>query len=131
MTGRTGLSTIAAGTSLALAVAASTALVLLPTTTSVSTTSSSAGSPSPTTVTHQTLLQHEGSGVLVVLAVPVLVAALGAAVRAARGRRAARVFSAFLLCAFSVMGAASVGLFYAPAAVAMAAAAFSGTETTK
>ena len=113
--------TFAAWASLGLAVAASAVLLFLPTTSRVTTRSS--GSPSPPVVTHQTLLEHEGSSVLVVLAVPVLVAALGVLVGAGPGRLLLRVLAAFLLGVFSVLAAASIGLLYAPAALAMALAA--------
>lgn len=125
----------AAWASLLLAFAASAAFVFLPTTTRVTETAPGPASPPVTTTTHQTLLEHEGTSVLVVLAVPVAVAALGAVAGAAHGGGLARVFSAFLLWAFTALGAASVGLFYAPAALAMTVAAcasrFSGAEATK
>ena len=108
---------------LLLALAASTAFLVLPTTTRTTATSDSAGSPSPTIVTHHTLLEHEGSSVLLVLAVPVLVAALGTLVPAGPRARPVRAAAAFLLWAFAVLGAASVGLAYVPAAIAMTAAA--------
>ena len=127
------MGTVAARASLLLAFAASTAFVFLPTTTRV--TATGPGSASPPVTTHRTLLEHEGSGVFVVLAVPVAVAALGAVAGAAHGTRLARGLSASLLWVFTALGAASVGLFYAPAALVMTVAAcappFSGARTTK
>lgn len=70
-------------------------------------------SPSGTTTSHETLLAHEGASLLVVLAVPLGVAVLGAAF--ARSRLAA----AWALTLFVVLGLASVGLGYVPAAAAM------------
>ncbi len=113
-----GSGTRASWASLALAVAASTGLLFVPTATTL--TATPAGSSSAPVVTHESLLEHEGSGVLVVLALPVLLAALGAA----PGRRRGRSLAAVLLWAFAAVGAASVGLLYAPAAVAMTVAAF-------
>ena len=123
--------TVLAAASALLALAASTTFILLPTGTTTTATSTAPGSPSATVVTQHTLLEHEGPGVLFVLAVPVLVAAIGAVVPAGWWARPARTLLAFLLWAFAVLGAASVGLFYVPAAIAMTAAAFSGAETPK
>ncbi|HEX2192032.1 MAG TPA: hypothetical protein VHH09_02475, partial [Acidimicrobiales bacterium] len=108
----------AAALSLTLAIGASAALALLPT--GSKTVAVRADEP-VSEVTHESLLEHEGGSVLVVLAVPVLAAALGAVT--APGHRRARIVSAVLVWAFSILGAASIGLFYVPAALAMTVAA--------
>jgi hypothetical protein len=73
--------------------------------------------------THVSLLQQEGGWVLFVAAVPVLVAAVPLGLRRTRWRRNAALVAGTLLVAFSVVGAASIGLFYLPGAVAMFMAA--------
>jgi hypothetical protein len=67
---------------------------------------------------HQTLVQSEGRSILVLLAVPVVFAAIGAF---ARGRAAlpARAVSAWLLGVGCLLGLLSIGLFYVPAFVLM------------
>jgi hypothetical protein len=122
----------AAAVSLTLAVGVSAALALLPM--ASKTVAVRPGEPMGE-VTHESLLEHEGATVLVVLAVPVLAAALGAVGGAGPRRRLARSVSAGLLWAFCLLGAMSIGSFYVPAALAMTVAArasrFSGPETTK
>lgn len=124
---------VAAAVSLGVAVAASTALAVLPTGSKV--VAVRPGETRTGAVTRESLLEHEGPSVLIVLAVPVLAAALGVVAGAGPGRRWARAVSAVVLWVFSVLGAMSIGIFYAPAAVAMTVAAcaprFSGAETTK
>ena len=95
----------------AAALAASGTLVFLPTTTSASASASTGGGapPRPPVVTHGTLFEHEGSSAPVVLAIPVLVAALGLVVGAGPGPLLGRTLAAFLLGAFSFLGAASAG----------------------
>jgi hypothetical protein len=64
------------------------------------------------------LLQSQGPGVLVPLAIPVVLAAVGAL--AVHGRRRVLMWTCVaLLWAFSLLGAASIGLFYKPAALAL------------
>lgn len=74
---------------------------------------------------HFTLVEHEGLGVLVLLTAPVTVAAVPFAF-SPRRRRAARIVAATLLGAFVVLGAASIGMFFLPAAVFMTVAAALG-----
>jgi hypothetical protein len=62
---------------------------------------------------------EEGAWVLVVVSVPVLVALMAVVVH----RRSARVASAVLLWVGCIMGLASVGIFFAPAAIIMTVAA--------
>jgi hypothetical protein len=64
------------------------------------------------------LFSTNGAWVLVVVAVPVLIALAGALIPA----RAARIVSTVLLWAFCLVGLMSVGLFFIPAAVLMTAA---------
>ena len=71
----------------------------------------------------ETLLSVGGSGALIAILLPVLLAALPLAARSPRGRRTLSAVGAALLGVFTVLGAASVGLFYAPAAAALALAA--------
>lgn len=69
------------------------------------------------TVRHPSLLEIQGWSVAVPLSAPVLIA--GAGVLATRhGSRRSLVVIAFLLGAFVVLGALSIGVFYVPAAVA-------------
>jgi predicted secreted protein len=106
----------AAWATLAAAVVASVALAVLPTGESTSASSSVASdgtvTSAPTTIERTTLLETEGRSVLIVLAIPVLLAA-GALIR----RRWARLSAAVLLTAFCLLGAASIGFAYLPAVV--------------
>ncbi len=69
------------------------------------------------------LLQHEGPSVLLLLAVPAVIAAIGAGASLLPARRETRAVSAGLLVAFVFFGVMSVGVFYLPSAVAMVVAA--------
>jgi hypothetical protein len=69
--------------------------------------------------TRTTLLEEEGSRILWIAAVPVVLAAVGALLR----WHVARLFVAVALGAFVVLGAFSIGGSYIPSAVAMAIAA--------
>jgi hypothetical protein len=62
---------------------------------------------------------ENGAWVLVVVSVPMLVALFAVAVR----HRPARVASAFLLWIGCIVGLASVGIFFVPAAILMTVAA--------
>ena len=110
----------------ALALAASLFFAFAPTTstsTSRSVFVSPSGEPTPTApVVHRTtstLLESEGAGAVPVLAIPVALAAGAIAVSRLGSRRPIRLVLASLLLAGCVAGAASVGLFYVPAAVAL------------
>ena len=74
-----------------------------------------------TTTSTESLLEHEGATVIPVLLVPVALAVVGAAGRgpSARWRR---IGVGWLLVGFSLLGAASIGLFYLPAALALVVA---------
>jgi amino acid transporter len=65
------------------------------------------------------VFSHDGPWVLVIVAVPILIALASALIPA----RAVRLVSMVLLWAFCVMGAASVGLLFVPSAALMTFAA--------
>jgi cytochrome c biogenesis factor len=98
-------------------------LLFAPTTSTVSVSSSrsmsSADSPTEvvTTTSKGTLLDHEGASVIVVLLVPVAVAVVGALGDGPARRR--RIAAGWVLVAACVLGAASFGIFFLPAAVAL------------
>jgi hypothetical protein len=68
---------------------------------------------------HEALLDSEGPGLLVVLAVPALVAAIGA-LAPRRHAFAARLTAASLLFVGCALGIMSIGIFYVPALALMA-----------
>jgi hypothetical protein len=70
-----------------------------------------------------TLPETEGWDVLGLLAIPVVLAGAPLMLGSTRLRRPALVVSSALLLVFAALGAASIGLFYLPAAVAMVVAA--------
>jgi hypothetical protein len=70
-----------------------------------------------------TLPESDGWDVLAVLAIPVVIAGAPLLLGSTRLRRPALVVSSLLLLAFAALGAASIGLFYLPAAAAMVIAA--------
>ena len=72
-----------------------------------------------TTTSHESLLDTEGTGVVVVLAVPVALVAIAIAAQGSSWRRRARCIAGGLLLVGSLLGAMSVGLPYLPAAVAL------------
>lgn len=109
--------------SLLFAATASAVLAFAPINTSVeAVTVQSAGEGQPEAthgrVSHPSLLATQGRGVLIPLAIPVAIAGLGWAVR-----RQALGIAAVALLLSSIVGAASIGLFYVPAAALMAFAA--------
>jgi hypothetical protein len=77
------------------------------------------GARCPAGVSHTTLLEENGSGVLWVLATPVALAALGALL----ATRGPRVAMAIALAACSLITGFSIGGAYLPATIAMAFAA--------
>jgi hypothetical protein len=77
------------------------------------------GSSCPLGVSHTTLLEENGPHVLWVLAVPVVLAAIGTLLRP----RPARIVAAVALAAFSLLLGFSIGAAYIPSAIAMAIAA--------
>lgn len=72
------------------------------------------------------LLEAEGAGILIVLAVPVVLTAVGA-LSAYRGRRWPTWIVTGLLLAVCLLGAASIGLFYFPTLLALLLTAALGT----
>jgi hypothetical protein len=100
----------------AAALAASVALAIVPTglrrTVSVSGAADGVKTSTVTTVERTTLLESDGRSVLILLAVPVSVAA-GALVRQPR----AGLAGACVLTIFCLLGAMSIGFAYVPAAV--------------
>ena len=72
-----------------------------------------AGSPETCTTGSESALEHEGAGVLIVFAVPVLVSAMPLVY----SRRGVAIAAAVLLAALVVLGGFSIGLFYLPAVV--------------
>jgi hypothetical protein len=87
---------------------------------SVHASTSSADRPADvvTTTSSESLLQHEGPGVVVVLLVPVTVALVGALGDGAAARRR-RIAAGSALAGVCVLGAASVGIFFLPAPIAL------------
>lgn len=71
-----------------------------------------------TTTSRETLLQHEGASVVAVLLVPVAVALLGALGDGPAARRR-RIAAGLVLAGACVLGAASLGIFFLPATVAL------------
>ena len=70
-----------------------------------------AGGAETCTTGSESLLEHEGASVLIVLAVPVLVSAMPLAF----SRRGVAIGTAVFLSALAVLGGFSIGLFYFPA----------------
>lgn len=106
-------------------VLAGVVLLFAPTTSSTVSVSSSgsmssAGPPSEvvTTTSRGTLLQHEGASVVVVLLVPVAVALVGALGDGPTVRRR-RIVAGWALAGACMLGAASLGIFFLPATVAL------------
>ena len=86
-----------------------------------------AGGTETCTTGSESLLQSEGLSVLAVLAVPVFVAAVAVVFP----RRGVPVTSAVLLTVLTLLGAASLGLFYLPTtALAWFAVAVSASQPT-
>lgn len=73
-------------------------------------------SPAEVRVTHPSLFDTQGSSVLIPLSIPVGLAVIGFLVRRWRGALGVVVT---LMWLFSLLGAASIGLFYFPATAAM------------
>ena len=97
---------------LLVAVVTSTVLVFAPTYSTAS-CRAVAGGPEICTTGRQSLLEHGGIGAVAILAIPVLVAAAPVLV----GKRGVAITAAVVLSILTLLGAASFGLFFAPAAV--------------
>jgi hypothetical protein len=76
-----------------------------------------------------TLPESDGWDVLAVLAIPVVLAGAPLLLGSTRLRRPALVVASVLLLVFAALGAASIGLFYLPAAVTMVVAAVLDTRS--
>ncbi len=117
------------------ALAASTFFALYPMASSSSISSSmTANGVEQVRVTHraaETLLQHEGPGVLIVLAVPVVLALAAVFGTWSRHRFGVRMVLACLLMLGCMLGAMTVGTFYMPAAVALLLSAAFTREPTR
>lgn len=72
-----------------------------------------------------TFLELNGAEETLVIFIPMFIALLALLIR----KRFIRIASAFLLTGWVAIGAASVGLLYIPAAIAMFAAAYAPDET--
>ena len=68
--------------------------------------------PEVCTTGRESLIEHEGSGAVAILAIPVLLAA----VPVVFPKRAAAIAVAVVLSTVTLLGAASIGLFFLPAA---------------
>ena len=77
------------------------------------------GEPSTLQVRHETLPNVNGPSVYYRLAIPVIIAGLPFLLRFC----AVRIICAALLTGWVVIGAASIGIFYVPSAIAMVLAA--------
>ena len=107
---------------LAWTVLAGSVLLFAPTTSSVSSSGSMSSADSPTevvtTTSRGTLLQDEGASVVAVLLVPVAVALVGALGEGPAAPRR-RLAAGWVLAGACMLGAASLGIFFLPAAVAL------------
>jgi hypothetical protein len=99
----------------AWAVAAGLALAVVP----IGTSSTAYSNSSVVTTTHESLVQTNGAGVLIVLGVPALLTLVAFLVK----RRPVRAVLSGLLFVGCVLGAMSVGVFFLPAAVLLICAA--------
>jgi cytochrome b len=77
------------------------------------------------------LLEKEGAAVVLALLVPVVIAFVPVALRRTRVARAAVVGAALLLLAFVFLTGFSIGLLFAPSALAMVVAAFAPHKRTQ
>lgn len=108
---------------LAAALATGAMLALAPITSTESCETSSDG-PSLCTSRQESLLAHEGAGILLVLAVPAIIAAVAVVAPRRRGRMAA----AIVLTAAMVVGLMSVGIFLIPTVLLAWRAATAGQD---
>jgi hypothetical protein len=79
------------------------------------------------------LLQMNGWKIVLVLGIPVVFAAVPVMLRRSAHLRTLCVAAAVLLCAYCVLGALSIGIYYVPSAALMIAAAATtrNTRTTR
>lgn len=104
-----------------LAIGAAVLVLVVPMGGSSTVSSSSASDGTVTTATSTTssvrLIDQEGASVLVLLAVPVILTAVGAFVRG-RWERSVRRTCGWMLVVLAVVAVTSLGLFFLPAAIA-------------
>ncbi len=110
---------VAAIVSFGLALAATAVLAAAPLGSRQEAVLNSPNDESSGRVERVSLLEHEGPSVLLLLAVPAVIAALGVVASHSPARKAVRATSAGLLVAFVFLGLMSIGVFYLPSAVAM------------
>lgn len=111
-----------AGLAFAWACAASLILLVAPLkTVEEGTVTSNGHGEEVVTTSRRSLLEDEGAGIALVLLIPALVALIGFLMRG-RAALITRLAAGVLLLVFSLVGAASIGLFYVPAAVLLVAA---------
>lgn len=79
----------------------------------------------------ETLVEANGPYALIVLAIPVLAALCAVLPFPARYRRAADVTSAAIVAASCVLGSMTIGMFFVPAAAALAWIALTGRRTSR
>lgn len=77
----------------------------------------------------KTLLQHEGLRAVVLLALPPAIAGAALLPRKRRTVVIVRAATAISILAFSVIGAASIGMFFIPSGVLMALAAVAAARS--
>jgi hypothetical protein len=75
--------------------------------------------------TRVSLLSNEGSSVLVIVAIPVLLVALPLTIHSLKASYRVRMAIVFLLGALVILGAMSIGLFFVPTLIAMIVSASS------
>jgi hypothetical protein len=119
---------LAARFALILAVVAALGVLFLPLGVYVEAVPVTPGEPAPAeepdVIRRTNLLQEEGPRVIVLAAFPVLLAAAPfVGERFRPGSRALRIVAAVFLWLFVLVGLASIGLFFAPSAIAMTLAA--------
>jgi hypothetical protein len=85
--------------------------------------SQTSGGVAVRTTGHATLAAVNGAKVYLILAVPVIAAALGALAWPVRLRRPAAIAGAVIASGFVILGMASVGLFFTPSALGLVALA--------
>jgi hypothetical protein len=111
---------------LLFAVAAASWLLLVPTYAGVTTVSSSGGAAMTVQRSAQTLIGLNGVQVLPFLVGPIMLSALPLLRGTAHERRKRAAIAAVILVGFAVIGGFSIGLFYAPSALTLLAAATLG-----
>jgi hypothetical protein len=70
-------------------------------------------------VTRVSLVDEEGPGILIVVAIPVVIAGVALALYRTRWGRSAATAGGTLISLFSLLGAFSIGFFYLPSAIAL------------